>query len=96
MKKLLTVIGLLSFTVVIAQGTSSNLRVSREVEKTMSITSDIIDGVMTYEKEKKITPVIEEQFNIGENQTVRFLVLMNQKNSNLCRWLEKALVKLLN
>jgi hypothetical protein len=30
----------------------------------MSITSDIIDGVMTYEKEKKITPLIEEQFNI--------------------------------
>lgn len=65
MKKLLTAIAVLSFTVAIAQGTSSNLRrVSREVEKTMSITSDIIDGVMTYEKEKKITPLIEEQFNI--------------------------------
>ena len=65
MKKLLTAIAVLSLTVAIAQGTSSNLRrVSREVEKTMSITSDIIDGVMTYEKEKKITPLIEEQFNI--------------------------------
>ena len=65
MKKLLTAITVLSFTVAIAQGTSSNLRrVSREVERTMSITSDIIDGVMTYEKEKKITPLIEEQFNI--------------------------------
>ena len=64
MKKLLTAIAVLSFTVAIAQGTSSNLRrVSREVEKTMSITSDIIDGVMTYEKEKKITLLWIKQFN---------------------------------
>ena len=34
----------------------------------MSITSDIIDGVMTYEKEKKITPLIEEQLIFGENK----------------------------
>ena len=73
MKKLLTAIAVLSFTVAIAQGTSSNLRrVSREVEKTMSITSDIIDGVMTYEKEKKITPLIEEQFNIWRKSNRSF------------------------
>ncbi len=73
MKKLLTAIAVLSFTVAIAQGTSSNLRrVSREVEKTMSITSDIIDGVMTYEEEKKITPLIEEQFNIWRKSNRSF------------------------
>ena len=65
MKNLLTLIAAISFSTLLAQGTSSNLRrVSREVEKTMSITSDIIDGVMTYEKEKKVVPLIEEQFGI--------------------------------
>ena len=65
MKNLLTLIAAISFSTLLAQGTSSNLRrVSREVEKTMSITSDIIDGVMTYEKEEKVVPLIEEQFGI--------------------------------
>lgn len=65
MKNLLTLIAAISFSTLMAQGTSSNLRrVSREVEKTMSITSDIIDGVMTYKKEKKVVPLIEEQFGI--------------------------------
>lgn len=64
MKNLLTLIAVLSFSTLLAQGTSGNLRrVSREVEKTMSITSDIIDGVMTYQKEKKVSPLIEEQFS---------------------------------
>ena len=64
MKNLFTLIAVLSFSTLLAQGTSGNLRrVSREVEKTMSITSDIIDGVMTYQKEKKVSPLIEEQFS---------------------------------
>ena len=86
MKKLLTAIAVLSFTVAIAQGTSSNLRrVSREVEKTMSITSDIIDGVMTYEKEKKITPLIEEQFNIWRKTNRSFSRLDEPEEQQLVR-----------
>ena len=86
MKKLLTAITVLSFTVAIAQGTSSNLRrVSREVEKTMSITSDIIDGVMTYKKEKKITPLIEEQFNIWRKTNRSFSRLDEPEEQQLVR-----------
>ena len=86
MKKLFTAITVLSFTVAIAQGTSSNLRrVSREVEKTMSITSDIIDGVMTYEKEKKITPLIEEQFNIWRKTNRSFSRLDEPEEQQLVR-----------
>ena len=86
MKKLLTAITVLSFTVAIAQGTSSNLRrVSREVERTMSITSDIIDGVMTYEKEKKITPLIEEQFNIWRKTNRSFSRLDEPEEQQLVR-----------
>lgn len=64
MKKIYTVLFCFSFSIVFAQGNSSNLRrVNREVEKIMSLTSDIIDGVMTYEKSKKLKPLIEEQFS---------------------------------
>ncbi|MEC8457944.1 MAG: hypothetical protein VXY91_00855 [Bacteroidota bacterium] len=86
MKKLLTAFAVLSFTVAIAQGTSSNLRrVSREVEKTMSITSDIIDGVMTYEKKKKITPLIEEQFNIWRKSNRSFSRLDKPEEQQLVK-----------
>lgn len=92
MKKLLTAIAVLSFTVAIAQGTSSNLRrVSREVEKTMSITSDIIDGVMTYEKEKKITPLIEEQFNIWRKTNRSFSRLDEPEEQQLVQVATKSL-----
>ena len=67
MKNLLTLIAAISFSTLLAQGTGSNLRrVSREVEKTMSITSDIIDGVMTYEKEKKVVPLIGVGFGVSQ------------------------------
>ena len=47
-----------------AQSYSSNLRrVSREIDKIMAITSDIIDGTMTYEKYRKVQPFFEEQSN---------------------------------
>ena len=92
MKKLLTAITVLSFTVAIAQGTSSNLRrVSREVEKTMSITSDIIDGVMTYKKEKKITPLIEEQFNIWRKTNRSFSRLDEPEEQQLVRVAKESL-----
>ena len=92
MKKLFTAITVLSFTVAIAQGTSSNLRrVSREVEKTMSITSDIIDGVMTYEKEKKITLLIEEQFNIWRKTNRSFSRLDEPEEQQLVRVASESL-----
>ena len=96
MKKLLTAIAVLSFTVAIAQGTSSNLRrVSREVEKTMSITSDIIDGVMTYERKRK-SPLIEEQFNIWRKTNRSFSRLDEPEEQQLVRVATESLVKLLN
>ena len=92
MKKLLTAFAVLSFTFGIAQGTSSNLRrVSREVEKTMSITSDIIDGVMTYEKEKKITPLIEEQFNIWRKSNRSFSRLDKPEEQQLVQVVTESL-----
>jgi len=64
MKKQFVLLFMISSIVLSAQSYSSNYRrVSREVEKVMSISSDIIDGVMTYEKEKKVLPLIEEQFS---------------------------------
>ena len=45
-----------------AQSYSSNQRrVSREIDKIMAVTSDIIDGTMTYEKYRKVQPFFEEQ-----------------------------------
>ncbi len=45
-----------------AQSYSSNQRrVSREIDKIMAVTSDIIDGTMTYEKYRKVQPLFEEQ-----------------------------------
>jgi hypothetical protein len=51
MKKQLILLLVTVSTALSAQSYGSNYRrVSREVEKIMSISSDIIDGVMTYEK----------------------------------------------
>lgn len=92
MKKLFTLFALLSFSVLMAQGTSSNLRrVSREVEKTMSITSDIIDGVMTYEKEKKVSPLIEEQFNIWRKSKRSIARLTEPEEAQLIKVVEENL-----
>jgi hypothetical protein len=41
-------------SILAAQSSGDLRRISREVEKSLAITSDIIDGVMTYEKSKKI------------------------------------------
>ena len=64
MKKQFALLLLIFSTSLSAQSYSSNYRrVSRDVEKIMSISSAIIDGVMTYEKEKKVVPLIDEQFS---------------------------------
>ena len=47
-----------------AQSSSNLRRVQRESEKIISITSSLMDGVMTYEKAKKMRPLISEQFNV--------------------------------
>lgn len=92
MKNLLTLIAAVSFSTLLAQGTSSNLRrVSREVEKTMSITSDIIDGVMTYEKEKKISPLIEEQFSTWRKSKRSIARLDEAEEAQLVKVVEENL-----
>jgi hypothetical protein len=92
MKNLLTLIAAISFSTLLAQGTSSNLRrVSREVEKTMSITSDIIDGVMTYEKEKKVSPLIEEQFSIWRKSKRSIARLDEAEEAQLVKVVEENL-----
>ena len=46
-----------------AQSSSNLRRVQRESEKVVSLTSSIMDGVMTFEKGKKMRPLIDEQLN---------------------------------
>lgn len=46
-----------------AQSSSNLRRVQRESEKIISLTSSIMDGVMTFEKSKKMRSLIEEQFS---------------------------------
>ena len=62
MKRIIVLLVLLLQFPAQSQSYSSNLRrVSREIDKIMAITSDIIDGTMTYEKYRKIQPFFEEQ-----------------------------------
>ena len=62
MKRIIVLLILLLHLPVLSQSYSSNLRrVSREIDKVMAVTSDIIDGTMTFEKSRKVQPFIEEQ-----------------------------------
>jgi hypothetical protein len=62
MKRIIVLLILLLNLPALSQSYSSNLRrVSREIDKVMAVTSDIIDGTMTFEKSRKVQPFIEEQ-----------------------------------
>jgi len=62
MKRIILLLVLLLQFSAQSQSYSSNLRrVSREIDKIMAITSDIIDGTMTYDKYRKVQPYFEEQ-----------------------------------
>lgn len=62
MKRIIILVVLLLQFHANAQSYSSNQRrVSREIDKIMAVTSDIIDGTMTYEKYRKVQPFFEEQ-----------------------------------
>ena len=62
MKRIIVLLILLLHLPALSQSYSSNLRrVSREIDKVMAVTSDIIDGTMTFEKSRKVQPFIEEQ-----------------------------------
>jgi len=64
MKTLPLYLALLLSSTIIAQSSGNLRRVQREAEKVINLTSSLIDGVMTYEKSKKMRPIIEEQFNV--------------------------------
>lgn len=82
MKKQLILLLLTVSTALSAQSYSSNYRrVSREVEKIMSISSDIIDGVMTYEKEKKVAPLIDAQFTTYRKSKRSFARLTDESEA---------------
>jgi len=62
MKRIILLLVLLLQFSAQSQSYSSNLRrISREIDKIMAITSDIIDGTMTYDKYRKVQPYFEEQ-----------------------------------
>ena len=62
MKRIIVLLILLLHLPALSQSYSSNLRrVSREIDKVMAVTSDIIDGTMTFEKSRKVQPFIDEQ-----------------------------------
>ena len=62
MKRIIVLLILLLHLPALSQSYSSNLRrVSREIDKVMAVTSDIIEGTMTFEKSRKVQPFIEEQ-----------------------------------
>ena len=48
---------------IIAQSSGNLRRVQREAEKVIDLTSTLIDGLTTYEKAKKMRPIIQEQFD---------------------------------
>jgi len=64
MKALPIYLAILMSSTIIAQSSGNLRRVQREAEKVINLTSSLIDGVMTYEKAKKMRPIIEEQFNV--------------------------------
>lgn len=93
MKKLLFALFLLS-TTISAQNYSSNYRrVSREADKIMSLTSDIIDGVMTYEKEKKVKPIIDEQFTTWRRSSRSFERLTGDEEQAMVEAVRGALAE---
>lgn len=63
MKALPLYLALIFSTTIVAQSSSNLRRVQREAEKVIDLTSTLIDGVTTYEKAKKMRPVIQEQFD---------------------------------
>ncbi|NDD36137.1 MAG: hypothetical protein EBZ26_07530, partial [Flavobacteriia bacterium] len=63
MKALPLYLALFLSTTIVAQSSSNLRRVQREAEKVIDLTSTLIDGVTTYEKAKKMRPVIQEQFD---------------------------------
>ena len=62
MKAIPFYLALLFSTTIAAQSSGNFRRVQRESEKVIHLTSALIDGVMTYEKAKKMRPIIKEQF----------------------------------
>ena len=67
-----------------AQNYSSNYRrVSREVEKVMSISSDIMDGVMTYDKKKKVNALVALQFDVWRKSKRSFARLDEDSEAQL-------------
>lgn len=93
MKQLLLALVLLS-TSVSAQSYSSNYRrVARESEKIMSLTSDIIDGVMTYEKEKKVKPIIQEQLTTWKRSKRSFERLTGEEEQAMVQSVTEALAE---
>jgi hypothetical protein len=64
MKAIPFYLALLFSTTIAAQSSGNFRRVQRESEKVIHLTSALIDGVMTYEKAKKMRPIIKEQFEL--------------------------------
>ena len=84
MRSFLVTIFLLLCTSLFAQNHSSNYRrVSREVEKVMSVSSDIMDGVMTYEKKKKVNALVALQFDIWIKSKRSFVRLDDDSEAQL-------------
>ena len=63
MRALPLYLALLMSSTIIAQSSGNLRRVQREAEKVINLTSSLIDGVTTYEKAKKMRPIIQEQFD---------------------------------
>src|SRR6056300_1520294 len=64
MKALPLYLALFLSTTIVAQSSSNLRRVQREAEKVIDLTSTLIDGVTTYEKAKKMRPIIQEQLEV--------------------------------
>ena len=84
MRTFLVAISFLLCSSLFAQNYSSNYRrVSREVEKVMSVSSDIMDGVMTYEKKKKVNSLVSLQFDIWKKSKRSFARLDEDSEAQL-------------
>lgn len=92
MKKYFVVATFLLFQTAFGQSYSSNSRrITREVEKMMELSTQIIDEVMTYGKAKKVEPLIEEQFNVYRKSKRSFSRLTEPSEAEFIQEVEQRL-----
>lgn len=92
MKKYFVIATFLLLQTAFGQSYSSNSRrITREVEKMMEVSTQIIDEVMTYGKAKKVEPLIDEQFTIYRKSKRSFARLTDESEAELVAVVEEAL-----